>query len=138
MKTAKNLLIGAFILIAVNSYSQCDTIASICSNHVTNGYISDGQMYRALLDEDQIAEFHTTFYGDAKYRIAACSGTTAGNLLFRVFDEERNLIFTNAEYLNAPYWDFDVKSSFNCVIEAQLDPASLSSGCAVLLISFKQ
>ena len=92
MKTAKKLLIGAFILIAVNSYSQCDTIASICSNHVTNGYISDGQMYRALLDEDQIAEFHTTFYGDAKYRIAACSGTTAGNLLFRVFDEERNLV----------------------------------------------
>ena len=138
MKTIKNLLIGAFILAAVNSYSQCDTIALICNDHITSGFISDGQMYRALLIDDQIAEFHTTFYGDAKYRIAACSGTTDGNLLFRVFDEERNFIFTNEEYLNAPYWDFDVKSTMNCVIEAQLDPSALSSGCAVLLIGFKQ
>ena len=89
MKTLKNLLIGAFILAAVNSYSQCDSIALICNDHITSGFISDGQMYRALLIDDQLAEFHTTFYGDAKYRIAACSGTTDGNLLFRVFDEER-------------------------------------------------
>lgn len=138
MKTFKNILIALFLLTAGNSFAQCDTIASICNSHISDGFISDGQLYRALLIDDQIAEFHTTFYGDTKYRIAACSGTTDGNLLFRVFDDERNLIFTNEEYLNAPHWDFEVKSTLNCVIEAQLDPTSLSSGCAVLLIGFKQ
>jgi hypothetical protein len=138
MKITNKILAAAFVLISSISFAQCDTIASICGIHITDGFISDGQIYRSLLIDDQIAEFHTTFYGDTKYRIAACSGTTDGNLLFRVFDDERNLIFTNEEYLNAPYWDFEVKSTFNCVIEAQLDPTSLSSGCAVLLIGFKQ
>ncbi|MBL4625713.1 MAG: hypothetical protein JKY42_11325 [Flavobacteriales bacterium] len=138
MKTFKNILIAILLLTAGNSLAQCDTIASICDSHISDGFISDGQVYRALLIEDQIAEFHTTFYGDTKYRIAGCSGITDGNLLFRVFDEERNLIFTNEEYLNAPHWDFVVKSTLNCVIEAQLGPTSLSSGCAVLLIGFKQ
>ncbi|MBL4652319.1 MAG: hypothetical protein JKY53_05565 [Flavobacteriales bacterium] len=138
MKIFKNILIATFLLTAGNSFAQCDTIASICNSHITDGFISDGQLYRALLIDDQIAEFHTTFYGDTKYRVAACSSTTDGNLLFRVFDDERNLIFTNEEYLNAPHWDFEIKSTLNCVIEAQLDPTSLSSGCAVLLIGFKQ
>jgi hypothetical protein len=138
MKRLKNILIAALLLTAGSTFSQCDTIATICDSHIADGFISDGQVYRSLLIDDQIAEFHTTFYGDTKYRVAACSGTTDGNLLFRVFDNERNLIFTNEDYLNAPHWDFEVNSTLHCVIEAQLDPTSLSSGCAVLLIGFQQ
>lgn len=138
MKKVRNILIAAFLFAGASSFAQCDTIAYMCGKHISDGFISDGQVYRSLLVNDQIAEFHTTFYGDTKYRIAACSGTTDGNLIFRLFDDERNLIFTNEEYRTAPHWDFEVKSTLNCVIEAQLDPTSLSSGCAVLLIGFKQ
>lgn len=129
----------AAIGIFINTlFAQCDTITTLCVRHITPDYISDGQQYRALLLGEEVAEFHATFYGGARYRISSCSGLNDGNLIFRLFDEERNLLFTNSDFRNAPYWDFEVKSTFEAIIEAQLDPTNLSSGCAVLLIGFKQ
>ncbi len=61
MKITNKILAAAFVLISSISFAQCDTIASICGIHITDGFISDGQIYRSLLIDDQIAEFHTTF-----------------------------------------------------------------------------
>ncbi len=125
------------ILFTIGSQAQCDTIANACIKHISNEYISDGQLYRSLLYEDQVAEFRTTLYGGTKYRLAACSGFENGNLIFSVFDSKRNLLFTNSEYDNSPYWNFDVESTMEVIVEAQLDLNKLSSGCAVLLIGFE-
>lgn len=135
----KNILIISFLIFnfffLIRSQAQCDTIASICSKHLIPPYISDGQQYRALLLSDQNAEFHATFYGGGSYRIAACSGLKDGNLIFSVYDEQRNLLFTNKEFKNSPYWDFKVTSTMEVILEAALDGAE--SGCAVVLIGFK-
>lgn len=120
--------------------AQCDTIANICAKHIISSFISDGQQYRALLlNSEETAEFHTTFFGETTYRIAACSGTSDRNLIFSIYDQDRNLLFTNRNLKNAPYWDFKVKSTLETIIEAQLDPnRNPGSGCAVILIGFKQ
>ncbi len=117
------------------SAAQCDTIATVCAKHIISPYISDGQQYRALLLADQTAEFHATFFGGGTYRIAACTGLNDGNLLFSVFDEQRNLLFSNKDFKNAPYWDFSVTSTMGIILEATL--AGAHSGCAVVLIGFK-
>ena len=118
----------------------CDTIASLCSQHITSSFISDGQQYRALLlNADEYAEFRTTFFGETTYRIAACSGTSDRNLIFNVYDQDRHLLFSSRQHQNAPYWDFKVKSTVEAIIEAQIDPARhQGSGCAVILIGFRQ
>ena len=134
------LLVVCGLATSVNSVSaQCDSIASFCSKHITSPYISDGQQYRALLlNTEETAEFHATFYGGTTYRIAGCTGLKDGNLVFSVFDSERNLLFSNVDYKNAPYWDFKIASTLDCIIEAKLDPSNQGSGCAVVLIGFKQ
>ncbi|MBL7890402.1 MAG: hypothetical protein JNL24_12675 [Bacteroidia bacterium] len=140
----KGLLKIALVLlgfIAVNSASAqiSDTVANSCAKHLGNQFISDGQQYRALLmNADETAEFHTTLYGGTIYRIAACSGLSDGNLVFSVYDSEHNLLFTNSEFKNAPYWDFKINSTLDCTIEARLDGAQAGSGRAVVLIGFKQ
>lgn len=135
------LAILAFIF-AVNFgvKAQCDTIANICAKHIISSFISDGQQYRALLlNSEETAEFRTTFFSETIYRIAACSGTTDGNLIFSIYDEERHLLFSNKNHKNAPYWDFKIKSTLDCIIEAQIDVnRNQGSGCAVMLIGFKQ
>ena len=138
----KNLVV-LFILISGALFTlsaQCDTIASICSKHIISSFVSDGQQYRSLLlNSEEYAEFHTTFFGETTYRIAACSGTSDGNLIFSIYDENRNLLFTNRSQKNAPYWDFKVKSTLETIVEAQLDAnKNPGSGCAVILIGFKQ
>lgn len=132
-------LFAALVLASQFSYAQCDTIANTCAKHMARQFLSDGQEYRALLlNSDETAEFHTTFYGGTIYRVVACSGLGDGNLVFSVFDNDRNLIFTNSDYKNSPYWDFKVNSTLDCIIEARLGSESQGSGCAVVLIGFKQ
>lgn len=129
-----SLLLG---LASADLQAQCDTIATICSQNFTRDYLSDGQEYRALLLEDQTAEFYLTLYGGSIYRFGACSGLTEGNLFFRVYDDQINEIFSNEEHQIAPYWDFKVESTLDVIVEANLNELKTSSGCAVLLVGYK-
>jgi hypothetical protein len=80
--------------------------------------IPDGQFYRALLQGDEVAEFGLTLFGGTTYRVAACSGDSDGALVFSVYDKERNLLFTNKEHGNAPYWDLAVANTLDVTVEA--------------------
>ena len=132
-----SLFLALFVSFAGQVNAQCDTIAAVCYENFTREYLSDGQEYRALLFDDQTSEFHLTLYGQSTYRFAACSGLFSGNLIFRVYDEERNKIFVSSEHENAPYWDFNVTSTLEIIAEGNLNLDEVESGCAVLLVGFK-
>jgi hypothetical protein len=127
-----------------HAYAQLDSTTKLTTKYIVPPFVSNGQSYRALVLSGQSAEFQTTFFAGATYRIAAASGNTEGNLIFSVYAFDpatghRDLIFTNAQHNNAPYWDFKVTSTAEVVIEAQLNPASgKDSGFAVISIGFKQ
>ena len=133
-KLAATLL---FAMVSAITWSQCDSVAKLCQHNMPKDYVSDGQNYWALLYNDQVAEFDVTLFGGSTYRICACSGEEDGNLIFSLFDQDKNLLFTNRDYSNAPFWDFVVDSTIDCTLEAQLDLSRRESGCAVILIGFK-
>lgn len=119
-------------------YGQCDSIVSLCEKHITTEYITDAQTYRALLSGDDVAEFSVTLYAGNTYRMAACSGTSDSQLIFRLVDFEKNILFTNADFGIAPYWDFFCENTMQVTVEAMLDKNKSDSGCAVILIGFKK
>lgn len=136
-KTLIPLLALAFAS-AAHGQGMCPGIAERCEKHITTNYIPDGQFYRALLQGDELAEFGLTLFGGTTYRVAACTGEVDGTLIFSVYDKERNLLYTNREHGNAPYWDLVVAHTLDVTIEAELDPSKVGSGCAVLLIGFRK
>ncbi len=150
MKLIIKYLICVVAVFAINNSTvqaqTCDSLAGVCKKMLkTPGkadkgsvYVSDGQTYRAFLDEDQTSEFQTTFFGGNTYRIAASAGTRENYIIFEVRDNQNNLIFSNTDHKNASYWDFKVESSLDVVISMSLDANKKSSGCAVMLIGFKQ
>ena len=128
-----------FTIGVFNVNAQCDTIANFChQNNFTVEYVSDGQNYRAFLFGDQEAEFETTFFGGVTYRIAACTGFSQGDLIFNVKDINNNILFDSIEQKNSPYWNFKVENTINVKISAKLDDLENTSGCATILIGFKQ
>lgn len=131
------LFLSLSLLSTKSAKAQCDTIATICSQNFTKEYLSDGQDYRALLINEQTAEFHLTLYGGSIYRFGACSGMNSGNLIFRVYDQDYNEIFSNQEHELSAYWDFKVNSTLDVIVEANLNQEKVNSGCAVLLVGFK-
>ncbi len=132
------LLLSLNFIIGNSLFAQIDSTNNLCAEYLKSPYVSDGQQYSALLNGDEIAEFHATFYGGSIYRIVGFSGLQKGNLTITVYDEERNVLFSNSDYENTPYWDFKFNSTINCIIEAKLDSKNLTSGIAVLLIGFIQ
>ncbi len=132
------LALGLLLTGASQAQEMCGTIVERCEAHITSEYIPDGQFYRALLNEEETAEFALTLYGGTTYRVAACSGETDGNLFFSVYDRDRNLLFSNRDQNTEPYWDLAVANTLDVTIEANLDNTKLGSGCAVMLIGFKK
>lgn len=138
MKKIHTFIVSSLLSLPLGLFAQCETVVDMCEGYFETGFISDGQTYRALLDGDQVAEFELTLFGGNVYRFAACSGNTEGNLVFTVYDREKNELFSNSQFSNAGYWDFLVESSIDVLVEARLDPNRSSSGCAILLIGFRE
>ncbi len=155
-------------------FAQCKdrkpfhTIETDCAKQYSeSSYLSDGQDYRALLKGNEIVEFYTTFYDENTYRIAACT-EIGGSLIFTIKDSRGNMLFTNKDHENAPYWDLEFNATIECEIKIQLsaetqklaqgsvtteeketntEPDSLKSTedstpqasvCSVLVIGYKQ
>lgn len=142
MSTMKNIqqytLVAILAVLTSMAHGQCDTTAYYADKYLGDQFIPDGQSYRALVFEDQVAEFHTTFYGNARYRIVGFSGMEKEQLIFSLYDKEDNLLYTNENYQNSAYWDFEFETTIEGRIEARLDLMKQTSGCAVILIGFER
>lgn len=134
----KSVFVFALVLISGLGFAQVEVTEKLCTDKLQHPYISDGQQYKSLLNGDEVAEFRATFYGGSTYRIVSNSGKEEGNVIFSIYDKERNLLFSNADYKNSSYWDFKFASTVDCIIEAELNQKKLSSGYVLLLIGFKQ
>lgn len=137
------LISTLFFLAFGNTFGQdCERIVQNCEELLKTDsgdkeFISDGQVYTAFLDREK-AEFKTTFFGGTTYRVAASAGEKDNYVIFTIKDPQGNILFSNRNYKNAPYWDFNVKESIPVTIETELDMELKVTGCAVMLIGFKR
>lgn len=134
-------LIAALALIALlpmATEAQMEPLIQKCKKQITKPFVSDGQYYTVLLNDGDIAEFYATFYGGTTYRLVGYVGDEANDLAFSVYDQDRNLLFTNRDFENTPSWDFKFENTMDCIIEAEIDSKNITSGIAVLMIGFKQ
>ena len=138
------LIIGIATFVSLSSVNaqDCEGIVRACEDLLkkdTKGkdFISDGQVYTAFLDREK-AEFKTTFFGGTTYRIVASGGSKENYIIFTIKDPDGNILFSNRNYKNSPYWDFNVKESLPVTIETEFDLDLKVSGCAVMLIGFRK
>lgn len=124
--------------IIVTSIVAQDNHINNCANLLTSGFVSDGQEYKAKLDENNKAKFYTTFYGGSQYRIIACSDIKNYPLIFSVYDTEKNLLFCNKDNNYTPYWNFTFTSTIDCIIEFEYDTEKPLIDEVMLLIGFKE
>jgi len=136
------IILGISLLSFTNTFAQdCEGIVKSCEAYLkknTGGrdFISDGQVYTAFLDREK-AEFKTTFFSGTTYRITASAGSKENYIIFTIKDPEGNILFSNKNYKNSPYWDFKIKESLSVTIETEFDMDLKVSGCAVMMIGFK-
>lgn len=133
-------ILGTVVCISSTSrtaIAQVQQLQHICSLYFSPEYITDGQEYFAPLKPDQKIEFRTTFFGDNTYRIVACTNIKRSDVIFSVYDTEKNLLFTNADYNNSPYWDFRFSSTVTCIIQVDVQNKKFVPGHVMLLVGYK-
>lgn len=123
-------------LMPLTGNSQAESIVNSCKAYFQHPYIVTGQPFRALLTGDEVAEFRATLFSGTTYRIAVGNAEHA-NVIFSVYDVDRNLLFTSRDFDNAPYWDFSVDGFMDCIVEAKLDNTTATSGFAIVMTGFK-
>ena len=143
MKNLVKIVALSSILIPSLFFGQtrCDSLGGIIKrmlNENNDSFYSNGQSYKYFFGEDENAEIITTFYEGTTYRIATSAGLEDNYMIFEILDQERNLLFSNTDFSNEPYWDFKVENTLECTIEAKLDPNKKLNGCAQLIIAFKK
>ncbi|NOQ27678.1 MAG: hypothetical protein GQ564_20125 [Bacteroidales bacterium] len=135
---AKYLIIFIISSIFSNSLIGQENSIKDCYKFLNSGFVSDGQEYKAILDENNKSAFYTTFYGGSQYRIIACSDIENYPLILSVFDTEKNLLFCNKNYDYTPFWNFTFTSTIDCIIEIEFKAETLLKDEVILLIGFKE
>lgn len=139
----KGIFIGLLftILSAFNVMAQdCDSIYRIVESYLVPSdegmsYVSDGQVYTAFLDNEK-AEFNTTLYGGTTYRIGVSAGSKDDYALFTILDMDDNVLFTNKNHYNKPFWNFKVENTIPVRIQTELDTNKKITGCVIMMIGF--
>jgi len=130
------LLVAIAIVSPIKLNSQEDVLFTNCLSQLKSPFVASGQPFRAFLTGTEVAEFHTTFFSGSMYRVVACSHQES-NIIFSIYDKERNLLFSNEQHEAAGSWDFKMEGSVECIVEARLNPKKSTSGIAMLMIGFK-
>jgi hypothetical protein len=106
-------------------------------------YVHNGQLNSTSLAPGEVAELMMTFYSGQDYRILVCAQEVLGEVGFKVMDSEKNVLFNSKEKDNAKFWDFNVKSTQQLIIEVSVpevksSPSSVvQTGCISVLVGFK-
>lgn len=137
LRTTILLILLSVFAVVKPTMAQTEQLQHICSLYFSPEYISDGQEYFAPLKPYQKTEFRTTFFEDNTYRIIACTNVKRGNVVFSVYDTEKNLLFSNANYDYSPYWDFRFSSTITCIIQVDVKSPKFTPGFVMLQIGYK-
>jgi hypothetical protein len=133
----RNILLIIATTFAISVNGQALKIEEKVKSYFDKSYISDGQIYRVMLNEDEEGEFEVTFFSGTRYRVAISSTLPNSDINYSITDSNRNIIFNNEEFDNSPYWDFVFTSTFDCNVIVKLNNEQVKSGIVIMMIGYK-
>jgi hypothetical protein len=136
-------VLALFIAIAtLNVDAQCKAFAKKDCLPRLSPFTHDGNYHAAVLVEGEEAELYKTFYSDMEYRLAIVGESKLPNIEFTIFDEDKNVIYSNKNFNYAKTWDFKLESSKQLKLVVKVTQSTKPgdvplSGCVAIMFGFK-
>ena len=134
------VFVSLFLGASLTSQAQCKTFTKTHCLPSLKPYIYNGQLNSAILAEGDVAELLLTFHKGEKYRIYVCNQKILGDVQFKVFDTQKNLLFDKSRHTKQPYWDFVSNATqqliIRIVVPKQGSHDVLKEGCVTILMGF--
>lgn len=135
MNQIKYILSGLLLLLLapVVTQAQCDQAAQACEVDLLD-YLSDGQYYRVQVVDGEAATLKITLFQGFRYRLVACTEASGAKINYEMFDGVNNKVFSNEGVPDGTGWDFEIGSTDEFTIKANLTGAEL--GCIVFEVGY--
>jgi hypothetical protein len=130
------------VLATFSSNAQCKAFAKKDCLPELSPYTHDGNYHAAVLVEGEEAELYKTFYSDMEYRVAVVGEGNLPKIEFKILDENKNLLYSNADHDYAQTWNFKLESSRQLKLVIKVPTVNSSgdmpeSGCVAIMFGFK-
>ncbi|MBN1186022.1 MAG: hypothetical protein JXB49_27320 [Bacteroidales bacterium] len=132
MKITLRALLVVLLLTSVSftGWAQCKGFAKKICKLELDPYIHDGNYHANILTEGEEAELYKTFYSGQEYRIAICGSDDLPAVQFKIIDNNRRILYDNADHDYAMTWDFKLEASQQLKIAIKVVPSEESTGMA--------
>ena len=129
------------IFFANNGYSQCISFARNIAKPQLAPFIHDGNYNATYMEEGESAELYKTFFEGEEYRLVVAAVESLPKPRIRILDDQRNVIFDNADHQFAQVWDFQAKTTGTLVVHIKVpddkQKSNVSGGCIAILFGIK-
>ncbi len=144
MKPSKKIILFAtlFALFSFSTQAQCKRFTKKNCLPVLTPFVYNGQLTSAFMSPGETAEIVMTFTPGHDYRILFCGQEVIGNVLFKIMDKNRKVIYERRKPEQKPYFDFNVTSTQQFIIEVYIPSKEtpneiVPSGCVSLMVGYK-
>ena len=136
-------IIFLFFILATNIYAQCIGFARSIAKPKLAPFIHDGNYNATFIEEGESAELYKTFFKGQEYRLVFDAvENLPKNIRIRILNEQRHIIFDNADHNYAYIWDFESQTTETLTIhikipESNTESDTLVGGCMSILFGVK-
>ncbi len=124
-------------IIGNDTFSQCISFARNIAKPQLAPFIHDGNYNATYMEEGETAELYKTFFEGEEYRLVVATVESLPKLRIRIMDDQRNIIFDNADHKFAHVWDFQAKTTGTLIIHIKvpdnLEKTTVQGGCVAIL-----
>jgi tRNA uridine 5-carbamoylmethylation protein Kti12 len=125
------------ILMMGNASGQCISFARNIAKPLLEDFIHDGNYNATYMEEGESAELYKTFFQDEEYRLVVSAVESLPQIHVRLLDDQRNVIFDNANHNFAQVWDFKAETTGTLIVYLKIpdseDAAQITGGCIAIL-----
>ena len=105
------------------------------------GYVPSENFSAAKFMPGDVAELDMTFSKGEDYRLLICSQSTLGDVEFKIYDTDKNLLFDNSEQEYTDSFDFRVPGTQELTVAVKVPEDSNQTlspqGCVAIIVGKK-
>jgi len=142
MKLIRSFIILFFIVFACNTVdAQCLSFAKIVAKPQLDPFTHDGNYNATLMEEGESAELNKTFFSGEEYRLVlAAVEALPKNIRIRLLNQQRKVIYDNADHNYTYVWDFKLETTENLIIHIKIPDEQgdkIRGGCIAIMFGIK-
>lgn len=138
---AKIFLLVVLLSGSAQGWSQCISFARSIAKPQLAPFIHDGNYNATFMEEGETADLYKTFFEGEEYRLVVAAVESLPKLRIRVLDEQRNVVFDNADHQHVQVWDFVAKTTGTMIVHIdvpdQKESDTVTGGCVAILFGIK-